>query len=296
MCSAVRRRMFVKGMTSSVPTVGTDGRALGAAVGVAAAAGVGGAVASSTGEAAAVAESGVAGEEARPRPPSGTSPPALHRHDARRWRSIRGPRDAAAHPGSRHVLRLKGVLVEQPAHDRREDPIPPASPAVVASGVGRLGLGLRPRGFDSDGRGRLRCWWRRDDRCRWGRRCDDGGWRGHRRCRGGCRRLLGRRRGCERGGRRGCHPATDIGADDGENRADVDRVPFGDADLRHNPGGRRRHLRIDFVRRDLEQRLVTLGNVSPTCFSQRVTVPSVTVSPSCGMITSANVQSPSGES
>ena len=35
---------------------------------------------------------------------------------------------------------------------------------------------------------------------------------------------------------------------------------------------------------------------SPTCFSQRVIVPSVTVSPSCGMITSANVQSPSGES
>jgi hypothetical protein len=36
--------------------------------------------------------------------------------------------------------------------------------------------------------------------------------------------------------------------------------------------------------------------VSPTCFSQRVIVPSVTVSPSCGMITSANVQSPSGQS
>jgi hypothetical protein len=33
---------------------------------------------------------------------------------------------------------------------------------------------------------------------------------------------------------------------------------------------------------------------SPTAFIQRVTVPSVTVSPSCGIMTSANVQAPSG--
>ncbi len=35
--------------------------------------------------------------------------------------------------------------------------------------------------------------------------------------------------------------------------------------------------------------------VSPTAFIQRVIVPSVTVSPSCGIITSGKVQSPSGQ-
>src|SRR5579872_1449690 len=34
---------------------------------------------------------------------------------------------------------------------------------------------------------------------------------------------------------------------------------------------------------------------SPTCFSQRMMVPSVTVSPSCGIVMSAKVQAPSGE-
>ncbi len=34
---------------------------------------------------------------------------------------------------------------------------------------------------------------------------------------------------------------------------------------------------------------------SPTPFIQRVIVPSVTVSPSCGIITSAKMESPSGE-
>ena len=37
------------------------------------------------------------------------------------------------------------------------------------------------------------------------------------------------------------------------------------------------------------------STASPTAFIQRVIVPSVTVSPSCGIITSANVQSPSGQ-
>ena len=37
------------------------------------------------------------------------------------------------------------------------------------------------------------------------------------------------------------------------------------------------------------------STASPTPFIQRVIVPSVTVSPSCGIITSANVQSPSGQ-
>ena len=34
---------------------------------------------------------------------------------------------------------------------------------------------------------------------------------------------------------------------------------------------------------------------SPTAFIQRVMVPSVTVSPSCGIVTSANVEPPSGQ-
>ena len=37
------------------------------------------------------------------------------------------------------------------------------------------------------------------------------------------------------------------------------------------------------------------ATVSPTAFIHRVTVPSVTVSPNCGIVTSANVQSPSGQ-
>jgi len=37
------------------------------------------------------------------------------------------------------------------------------------------------------------------------------------------------------------------------------------------------------------------STASPTAFIQRVMVPSVTVSPSCGIITSANVQSPSAQ-
>jgi len=37
------------------------------------------------------------------------------------------------------------------------------------------------------------------------------------------------------------------------------------------------------------------ATVSPMAFIHRVTVPSVTVSPNCGIVTSANVQSPSGQ-
>ena len=37
------------------------------------------------------------------------------------------------------------------------------------------------------------------------------------------------------------------------------------------------------------------ATLSPTCFSQRMIVPSVTVSPSCGIVMSANVESPSGK-
>src|SRR5579883_3323262 len=46
---------------------------------------------------------------------------------------------------------------------------------------------------------------------------------------------------------------------------------------------------------DTSNRGSSRATVSPTAFIQRVIVPSVTVSPSCGIVTSANVQSPSGQ-
>ena len=57
--------------------------------------------------------------------------------------------------------------------------------------------------------------------------------------------------GCRRGGRR-----TVAVADDGDDRADVDRLALLDPDLGERAGDRRRHLGVDLVRRHLEQRLV----------------------------------------
>ncbi len=71
----------------------------------------------------------------------------------------------------------------------------------------------------------------------------------------GCRfrfRCRGRRSGLGSGGR-------DLGAgrrDGRENRADLDGLALLDEDLRHDAFGRARHLGVDLVRRDLEQRLV----------------------------------------
>ena len=63
------------------------------------------------------------------------------------------------------------------------------------------------------------------------------------------RRLLGGRRGGRGGG------AVAV-ADDGDHRADLDRLALLDADLGQRAGHRRRHLGVDLVRRHLEQRLV----------------------------------------
>ncbi len=52
--------------------------------------------------------------------------------------------------------------------------------------------------------------------------------------------------------------AAGAAADLAELRADVDRLAFLDEDLRQRPGGRARHLGVDLVGRDLEQRLVGL--------------------------------------
>ena len=67
----------------------------------------------------------------------------------------------------------------------------------------------------------------------------------------GARRRLGRGRG-----RRGVGGGGALIADHGDHRADIDRLALGDPDLGHDAGDRRRHLGVDLVGGDLEQRLV----------------------------------------
>ena len=107
-----------------------------------------------------------------------------------------------------------------------------------------------------------------------------------------------RRRGLSGAGSRGAASASsgsgagsaaaapDAGAvaDAHERGADLDGLVLLDEDLLDDAGDRRRDLGVDLVGRDLEQGLVDLDR-SPTCFSQRVTVPSVTLSPSAGRVT-----------
>ena len=57
-------------------------------------------------------------------------------------------------------------------------------------------------------------------------------------------------------------------------------------DLRDDALAGARHLGVDLVGRDLEQRLVGARSVSPSFFSHFVTVPSETETPICGMTTS----------
>ena len=75
--------------------------------------------------------------------------------------------------------------------------------------------------------------------------------------------------------------------------ADVDRLALGHEDLGEHAGAGRGHLGVDLVGRHLEQRLVGV-DVSPTCLNHRVIVPSVTVSPSCGIVTSTAFSSGGG--
>ncbi len=72
-------------------------------------------------------------------------------------------------------------------------------------------------------------------------------------------------------------------ADPGQRGADRDRVALGDEDLTEDACRSGRDLGVDLVGRDLEERFVD-RDPSPMVFSQRVTVPSVTVSPSWGML------------
>ena len=53
-----------------------------------------------------------------------------------------------------------------------------------------------------------------------------------------------------------------FGRDDREPRADGDRLAFGDEDLLDDAGAGARHLGVDLVRRDLEQRLVGLDRLA----------------------------------
>ena len=86
-----------------------------------------------------------------------------------------------------------------------------------------------------------------------------------------------------------------VGGDHGQPGPDIDRVALGHQDLGHvrrrparGPRSRPCRSRPRTARRPRRP-----GR--PTCFSHRVMVPSVTVSPSWGIVMSANVHAPSGE-
>ena len=186
---------------------------------------------------------------------------------------------------------LQAVLTEKAAHHRREE-----LPTVVGRGRGAERLGGGRSHLSAGDRDGLRGW-----RCR-------RGWRSRRRRRrnGGRRRRSGgnrsrwgrcrRRSRCHGGGlgrgRRG-RRSRPVG-DDCQPGTHLDRLPLAHEDLGEDPGGRRGDLGVDLVRRHLEEGFVSGDRVTDRLI-HRVMVPSVTVSPSWGMVTSANVQSPSGQ-
>ena len=122
------------------------------------------------------------------------------------------------------------------------------------------------------------------------------GGRSGRGCRGG-RRRRGRRRG-RRARRRGAGAGAAAGAAAGapapseitaRRDADVDRVALGHEDLGDDAGLRARAPRSRPCRSRPRTAARRPSTVSPTCLNQRVIVPSVTVSPSCGIVTSTSV-------
>jgi hypothetical protein len=84
---------------------------------------------------------------------------------------------------------------------------------------------------------------------------------GHRLVRGGLRRRLGRRLLLLRARSRSLGLGA-LGCDDGELRPDVDGLALGDDDLLEHARAWARHLGVDLVRRDLEQRLVGLDRLA----------------------------------
>jgi hypothetical protein len=71
--------------------------------------------------------------------------------------------------------------------------------------------------------------------------------------------------------------------DDGDRRAGGDGLAFFADDLAQHAADRRGHFGVDLVGRDLDERFV-LFDRSPGFLSHCATVPSVTVSPSCGIV------------
>ena len=192
--------------------------------------------------------------------------------------------DAPAGAGAGDGVGVEAVLVDQPAHDRRQQPVvagaSAAAPARRARPRARAARRCRRR---AAGAGAAR----RAGRARRARRRGAGGGSAavpaRRRRRAPARRGAARRRGAAGGAAGGRGVGV---ADDGDHGADVDRVALGHADLGQRAGDRRRHLGVDLVGGHLEQRLVG-GDGVADLLNHCVIVPSVTVSPSCGIVTSA---------
>ena len=160
--------------------------------------------------------------------------------------------DPPAGTGAGDVVGVDAVLVHEPAHDRREQP-------VVAGVRRRRGVG---RGGAGAGAAAAAAGSRLGRRCRRRRSGAGGGGGGGRAPAAGAGRL-GRRRGrcrarrapAARLGRRRRRGAG-VAADHRDHGADLDRVTLGDPDLLHDAGHRRRNLGVDLVGGHLEQRLV----------------------------------------
>ena len=70
-------------------------------------------------------------------------------------------------------------------------------------------------------------------------------------------------------------------ADDGKHRADLDRLVLLDPDLEQY-AGRGEGISVSTLSVETSSRGSSASTRSPTCFSHRLTVPSVTLSPSAG--------------
>ena len=152
---------------------------------------------------------------------------------------------------------------------RPPEPVPVTSVSLMpfsASSLRTIGdrtLGPTPSPLLAGGRCRRRCWSRSRGRSGWRRRR---GWRsGSRCCFGrcgcglGCGRRFGRRHRLVRGrGRAGAGAV----ADHRQLHPDLDRLALGNEDLTEHARRRRRHLGVDLVRRDLEERLVPLDRIA----------------------------------
>ena len=157
------------------------------------------------------------------------------------------PGDAAARAGAGHLGLADAVFGQEFAHHGRQDVRSRSVPVARRTGCGR-----RSRRRSRRGRRRRR------------RRRSGSGllWCGSSRCRCG-RRRCGLGRCCDRCVVGRCGPGTV--ADHRQLHADLDRLAFGDEDLAEHARGRRGHLGVDLVGRDLEERLVPLDRVAD-CF------------------------------